>query len=218
MSAGIRPQRILLTPLPTQTTIGIPILVVLLRLLHYGFARTPLADPPESIKSGNYGHPPRVTWWLKQSIIYFLGLFGMKLCVFAIFQMLPWIAWIGDWALKWTEGNEALQITFVMLVFPLIMNGLQYYIIDGFIKDPAHGHQEYEAAPSEDEDEDGERRALRRSSDTSLTVSPRASADVEARQKSGGVTTEEALKEANPTPVPDYNTETDGTSSGGSSR
>ncbi|KAJ9648716.1 hypothetical protein H2201_004687 [Coniosporium apollinis] len=204
--------------LAIDTTIGIPILVLLLRLLHYGFSLTPLANPPESIQSGNYGRPPRVTWWLKQSIIYFLGLFGMKLCVFAIFQLLPWIAWIGDWALRWTEGNEALQITFVMFVFPLIMNGLQYYIIDGFIKDPAHGHSEYEAAPSEDEDENAGRRILRRGSDASSTASMRESLDGEPRQKSGMITTSEALKEANPTPVPNYNPETDGASSSGSSR
>lgn len=50
----------------------------------------------------------------------------MKACVFFIFQLLPWIAWVGDWALRWTEGSEALQIAFVMFVFPVIMNALQY--------------------------------------------------------------------------------------------
>lgn len=60
---------------------------------------------------------------------------------------------VGNWALRWTEGNEAIQIAFVMLIFPLIMNALQYYIIDTFIKNnkPAaadgddnseHGHGE----------------------------------------------------------------------------
>lgn len=67
-------------------------------------------------------------------MIYFFGLLGMKVCVFFIFYLLPWIGRVGDWALKWTEGNEAVQITFVMFIFPLIMNGIQYYIIDIFIK------------------------------------------------------------------------------------
>lgn len=48
--------------------------------------------------------------------------------------MFPWISRVGDWALGWTEGNEKLQIVFVMMLFPLIMNALQYYIIDSFIK------------------------------------------------------------------------------------
>jgi STIMATE family len=59
---------------------------------------------------------------------------GMKSCVFVVFEILPWIVQVGDWALRWTEGNEAVQIAFVMLIFPLIMNGIQYYIIDSFIK------------------------------------------------------------------------------------
>lgn len=58
----------------------------------------------------------------------------MKICVLGLFLILPWISRIGDWALKWTEGNGRLQIVFVMMMFPLIMNAMQYYIIDSFIK------------------------------------------------------------------------------------
>jgi STIMATE family len=120
--------------LAIDTTIGIPILIVLLRLVRAGASLTPIANPPESIQSGNYGQPPKATWWLKQSLLYFLSLLGMKFCVFLIFTLCPWIVVVGNWALRWTEGNEAIQIAFVMLIFPLIMNALQYYIIDTFIK------------------------------------------------------------------------------------
>jgi len=134
-----------------DTTIGIPILIVILKVLTVGASYTPIAQPPESIVTGNYGDPPRVTWWLKQSIIYFLGLLGMKACVFFIFQLLPWIVQVGDWALRWTEGNEAVQIAFVMLIFPLIMNALQYYIIDAFIKTqiPEDDQQSHHGTDSE---------------------------------------------------------------------
>ena len=84
--------------------------------------RTPLANPPQSLTSGNYGQPPKFRWWLKQFLIYVIGLVLMKLCVFALFQLFPWLGWVGDWALKWTEGNERLQIAFAMFIFPLIMN------------------------------------------------------------------------------------------------
>lgn len=134
--------------LAIDTTIGIPILVVLLRILHYAFALTPLANPPESIESGNYGQPPRAAWWGKQCIIYFLGLLGMKFCVFIIFQLCPWIIRVGDWALRWTEGNETVQIFFVMLFFPVVMNAIQYYIIDSFIKNQQPS--EHEPIPSDD--------------------------------------------------------------------
>jgi hypothetical protein len=144
--------------------------VGLLRLYTGLFSYTPWGKPPESIQSGNYGHPPNALWWLKQSFIYFCGLFGMKICVLVIFLMLPWISRVGDWALSWTEGNERLQVLFVMMLFPLIMNALQYYIIDSFIKGkdigegggPADdgsnrttsgGSGAYEEVPREDQEE-----------------------------------------------------------------
>lgn len=62
----------------------------------------------------------------------------MKICVFFLIQLLPFIVKVGDWALRWTEGNAAVQIFFVMLLFPVCMNAIQYYIIDTFIKKPSH--------------------------------------------------------------------------------
>lgn len=135
-----------------QTTLGIPILIVILRILTHAFKLTALGQPNESIQSGNYGRPPKASWWLKQSFIYFLGLLGMKFFVFVIFQLCPWIIRVGNWALKWTEDNEKLQVFFVMLFFPVVMNALQYYIIDGFIKNQKPS--DHEQIPGEDEDED----------------------------------------------------------------
>ncbi|KAG4439620.1 hypothetical protein IFR05_004915 [Cadophora sp. M221] len=143
--------------LAIDTTIGIPILIFLLRILTALFLLTPLGSPPESISSGNYGTPPRAWWWFKQSIIYFMGLMGMKICVLIIFLVLPWISRVGDWALRWTEGDEALQVIFVMLVFPVIMNATQYYIIDSFIKNQKpEGHERIPDADSEAGDESGD--------------------------------------------------------------
>ncbi|ELR10325.1 hypothetical protein VC83_07948 [Pseudogymnoascus destructans] len=122
-----------------DTTIGIPILIFFLHVLTRLFLLTPLGEPPQSIESGNYGSPPRAKWWAKQSLIYFLGLLSMKFIVLLIFIFLPWISHIGDWALRWTEGNEKLQVFFVMLFFPVVMNATQYYIIDTFIKGKLEG-------------------------------------------------------------------------------
>ncbi|KAF4441886.1 hypothetical protein F53441_11894 [Fusarium austroafricanum] len=141
--------------LAIDTTLGIPILIILLKILT-GLARfTPVGQPPESVQSGNYGTPPNAWWWLKQSVIYFCGLFGMKICVLIIFIMMPWISKAGDWALGWTEGNEKLQIAFVMMIFPLIMNALQYYIIDSFIKLKENNHENH----SNESDDEGRRRS-----------------------------------------------------------
>ena len=119
----------------------------------------------------------------------------MKLCVLAIFALLPWIAWVGDWALRWTEGNTALQIAFVMFVFPLVMNALQYWSVDGFIKDPAGAEAGYEGVREEDEEDEGgdeewlERQRRRRE----------AGIDEESEDEAGE---SRGLKEANPTPLP----------------
>ncbi|KAG6013385.1 hypothetical protein E4U54_006822 [Claviceps lovelessii] len=145
------PCSLYLLNLGIDTTLGIPILIILLKIITGVVALTPLGKPLESIQSGHYGHPPNAWWWLKQSLIYFCGLFGMKICVLIIFLLMPWISEVGDWALSWTEGNEKLQIAFVMMIFPLVMNGLQYYIIDSFIKEKEPDH---ERVPSEDVDDD----------------------------------------------------------------
>ncbi|CAI6334574.1 unnamed protein product [Periconia digitata] len=176
-----------------DTTIGIPILILLLKILHRAFLLTPVARPTESIRSGNYGQPPRATWWLKQSLIYFLGLFGMKLCVFVLFALLPWIAWVGDWALRWTEGNEAVQIAFVMFIFPLIMNALQYWIIDGFIKEPTTEDSDYVVAAGDDTDDDGDDEWLERHRQSRRDQD--SDSDIDAAETG-------PLKEANPTTIP----------------
>lgn len=141
-----------------QTTVGIPILIVLLRVFTALASFTPFGKPNESIQSGYYGNPPNAVWWLKQSFIYFAGLFGMKVCVLIIFIMMPWISRVGDWALGWTDGNEKLQVAFVMMIFPLIMNALQYYIIDSFIKSKTSDHEVLASQDDDDDDDDYERR------------------------------------------------------------
>jgi len=94
-------------------------------------------------------------------MIYFIGLMGMKTCVFFIFQLCPWIIVVGNWALKWTEGNTAIQIAFVMLIFPLIMNAMQYYIIDSFIKNNKPNAEEQDRDGRGDgEEEDNDQRSL----------------------------------------------------------
>jgi len=138
--------------LAIDTTIGIGILIPLVRLFTRLAKHTRFGDPPESLQSGNYGRPPKMGWWLKQSVIYFMGLMGMKICVLIMFQALPWISRVGDWALRWTEGNERIQVAFVMLIFPVIMNAIQYYIIDSFIKDTTK--EGMMQVPNEDPDED----------------------------------------------------------------
>lgn len=198
-----------------QTTLGIPILIVLLKLVTYGFSLTPLASPPESIQSGNYGRPPKTRWWLKQCFIYFIGLLGMKVCVFIIFQLCPWIIRVGDWALRWTEGNQTLQIFFVMLFFPVFMNALQYYIIDSFIKDQKPS--DHEPVPTDDGQDDREDSrdatdALEHGEEETALI--KKDADAMARKQKE----KEAQVRADSKKLDEYDPTTDGASSSSGSR
>ncbi|KAG9540925.1 hypothetical protein KCU79_g18836, partial [Aureobasidium melanogenum] len=115
----------------------------------------------------------------------------------------PWLPWVGDWALRWTEGNEALQIAFVMFIFPVAMNGIQYYIIDSFIKSKESDREGFQAVPTEDdEDHRGDSDGV----------------DNEDRSKRRDrVSTAEHVAEANPTVVPSYDHDSDAEASSGSS-
>ena len=128
----------------------------------------------------------------------------MKFCVFVLFALLPWLPWIGDWALRWTEGNEALQVTFAMFVFPLAMNAVQYWIIDNFIMEKTK-KGEYEAVQGDEDDDEA-------FEDSFITE---VDEDVHGKDSEEGLISP-PLKEVNPTPIP-VHVEDDGRS-GESSR
>ena len=118
--------------------------------------------------------------------------------------MLPWLPWIGDWALKWTEGNTTLQIVFVMFIFPLIMNAIQYYIVDSFIKEQ-HKDDGQDGQGNGDgrAEENEERGRLIAEGETAGDDEEENDSDTEAIKD--GIRTHserEPLKEVNPTPLP----------------
>ena len=143
---------------------------------------------------------------MKQSLIYFIGLLGMKLFVLFLFQALPWLGWVGDWALRWTEGNEALQIAFVMFIFPVCMNAIQYYIIDGVIKGKegeGRDREGFERVSQEDSEDGGSGRS-RRSSGSGSEAGVVEVLDEEEAVKKAKVA---EVEDANPTPLPIYESE-----------
>lgn len=150
----------------------------------------------------------------------------MKFCVFIIFQLCPWIIRVGNWALRWTEDDERLQVFFVMLFFPVVMNALQYYIIDNFIKNQKPS--DHEQIPSEDEDEEDidERR---RSEGLDIDGSFDSASDDEGMKRGEASKTSEAedkelksdksgTRKKSPKRLDEYDPATDGERSGGSVR
>jgi len=102
--------------LAIDTTIGIPILILILRLINHLLSLTNVPFLTTGMTSGYYGNPPKWTWWAKQSFFYFTGLMGMKVVVYLMFVFMPWLGAVGDWMLSWTDGDRRLQVFFVMFV------------------------------------------------------------------------------------------------------
>lgn len=116
-----------------DTTLGIGILWLVLKGFKYAVQKLEWTG----FQSGVYGDPPfieQLKKWGKQLMVYILSLIIMKVIVVGLFHLCPWISDFGDWVLQWTVGNYRLQVVFVMLIFPLVMNIMQFWVIDTFIK------------------------------------------------------------------------------------
>lgn len=123
----------------------------------------------------------------------------MKLFVFFLFLAMPFLPWIGDWALRWTEGNEALQIAFALFLFPLAMNAVQYWVIDNFIMDKNQDRKHaggYSHVAEEDEEE-----RERMIGDDETIVDEEAVRGKGSDEESGRG---QAIKEIDPLPIPSY--------------
>ncbi|ORX54085.1 hypothetical protein DM01DRAFT_1335939 [Hesseltinella vesiculosa] len=139
-------------------TIGVGILWLWLRGLQW-FLETKLHMT--YVKSGKYGPPPlqrRLLPWFKQTLIFILAEALMKTCIYSLLRFFPFLFRLGEWALRWTKGNYHYQVIFVMLIFPLILNAMQFWIVDTIVKmTPTHDHQELPShqppSPPEDTDE-----------------------------------------------------------------
>ncbi|KAH7887363.1 vacuolar membrane protein-domain-containing protein [Phlebopus sp. FC_14] len=90
----------------------------------------------KGLQSGQYGKPPSFNYWARQTAVYVFTLTTMKLLVVALFAVWPGVSKLGDWLLSWTSigDGEAFQVIFVMGIFPIIMNILQFWLIDSIVK------------------------------------------------------------------------------------
>ncbi|TYJ57606.1 hypothetical protein B9479_001688 [Cryptococcus floricola] len=85
--------------------------------------------------SGKYGNPPQAQFWWKQLLTYLMSIITMKLLVLLPLT-LPGISdpllRLGHWLLDYLSPSA--QVIFVMAVFPLIMNIVQFCLVDQVIK------------------------------------------------------------------------------------
>ncbi|KAJ7734029.1 vacuolar membrane protein-domain-containing protein [Mycena maculata] len=147
-----------------DTTLGVGLIYVVLRVLTFLISeRLQL----KGFESGVYGTPPSFKFWLRQVTIYLLALTTMKFMVVGLLALLPVLFTLSAWLLSWTSIGEgdALQVIFTMGIFPIIMNIVQFWLIDSIVKassialdadtpDPLDREPLF-GAPEDDDDDDG---------------------------------------------------------------
>lgn len=116
-----------------DTTFGIGLIYVVLH------ATTRLFTEKFHLKgfeSGVYGDPPSIKYWARQAALYVFSLSAMKVVVVTFLVLFPAIYVAGEWLLSWTwtGDGDGLQVVFVMGIFPIIMNVLQFWLIDSIVK------------------------------------------------------------------------------------
>lgn len=137
-----------------DTTLGVPILWFFLYIIHMTAFRVGVTE----IISGQYGSPPRWSAFIKQAGLYLVAMICMKIVLYSFTEMVPWLDNLGAFLLSWTNWSPELQVVFVILIFPVIMNTLQYYLIDTIIQSPEYHSYDKPAdtkallSPNEEED------------------------------------------------------------------
>ncbi|KAI8362817.1 vacuolar membrane protein-domain-containing protein [Blakeslea trispora] len=120
--------------LAIDTTLGVFILWCWLQLLYRALERLHVNCGGAT---GDYGPPPfrqRCSRWLRQMTVFLSAAILTKLCLCVFLMYSPWLVKLGELALSWTKGRPRLQLVFVMLIFPLVMNALQFWLTDTILK------------------------------------------------------------------------------------
>ena len=97
-----------------------------IKLVHIEFHGATLKTP----------HEFRWTAWTKQFILFLVAWLFVKMTVVFLILEIPLFVLLAQWILKLVlhSGSVKLQVLVVMLLFPLIMNVVQAWLIDMLIK------------------------------------------------------------------------------------
>lgn len=118
-----------------DTTIGVPILWFALWWVYDIAYRLKVQD----ILSGEYGDPPRTRAFVKQLVLYLVAQTLAKIILAVVLYTVPFLDDFGAFLISWTAFDARVEIVFVMLLFPTVMNSIQYYVVDSIIQSPNFG-------------------------------------------------------------------------------
>ncbi|WFD32312.1 hypothetical protein MSPP1_003357 [Malassezia sp. CBS 17886] len=71
--------------------------------------------------------------WVRQTTLYLVALLLMKAAVLLLLAVFPSLVSFGNWLLGLFGMQRELQVVFVMALFPLAMNTLQFWLIDSIL-------------------------------------------------------------------------------------
>ncbi|KAI0030678.1 vacuolar membrane protein-domain-containing protein [Vararia minispora EC-137] len=114
-----------------DTTLGVGILYAILHLLTRLFSE---GLHLKGFESGQYGSPPSFKYWVRQTGVYVAALTTMKFVIIGLFLLWPGIFAIGTWLIDLLGEDEHVQVVFTMGLFPIIMNVVQFWLIDSIVK------------------------------------------------------------------------------------
>ncbi|KAL4403071.1 hypothetical protein ACI68E_000853 [Malassezia pachydermatis] len=129
-----------------DTTLGIVIIFHVLKQLTYLFTNVwhlPGFVSGDYFDAQDHGQTPSVaSRWLRQTGLYVISLIIMKLCVLLLLSILPFLTSFGNWLLGLFGTHRATQVVFVMALFPMAMNMLQFWLIDSILQyKPSNDYQ-----------------------------------------------------------------------------
>ncbi|EAL22144.1 hypothetical protein CNBC2820 [Cryptococcus deneoformans B-3501A] len=115
-----------------DTTIGVGIIFLSLKFFTWLFSSYLGYD---GFISGKYGNPPQALFWWKQLLTYVFSIIIMKLLVLlplTLPRISDLLLHLGHYMLEYF--SPSVQVIFVMAIFPLIMNIVQFCLVDQVIK------------------------------------------------------------------------------------
>ena len=78
----------------------------------------------KGLRSGQYGSPPSLNYWVRQLAVYVVSLTSMKLLVVALVSFLDVLSDIAAWLLSWLGNGDTAQV--ILCVRGMIDLGLSY--------------------------------------------------------------------------------------------
>lgn len=100
-----------------------------------GFEQLVSGVPCLTFQSGDYGDPPRWTSWMYQVAVWLVIVVSMKICMIGImiFFRLPLLLF-GEFLLQPFTLYPKLELLFVMVLAPVVLNSLMFWVTDSFLR------------------------------------------------------------------------------------